>query len=689
MTAEFSGNWSGRRDGVLLLAWMAIRFLPTRARAKLVAFAAVAILCVTVAALRVPTASAATRTLTVTPASSLTDQAVTLTWAGFTPTTPDGLNQVIIMQCTAHPASLTDCFTAQPFPNSANGNEIVNGVTQPDGRGSARFEVRPAQQLPQLDCNQANPCSILAFENQVVPPGTLPTLSAIAPIAFAPSRADCPPVKTFDVRAEGEASGAPVFSDWAASLCKGAKPLVLDYTETSSELGRGSLLHGQVDIGLTSLPATSDEVAAAPKHPAFSYAPVDLTAVAVVFNMNDPMTNQPITDLTLSPRLLAQVIADTNLSGLFQDPEFVALNAHHPWPVNGVSPPLIRAERNADTLITTGWMASNPQARAFLAGHDPHGVMVNSAYKNVPYPTDIFENRALDNSYVPRQGENQVATQMFYGVRPTDAFPQDPGSVGFIGVVDLATARRLGLPTAKLVNAAGKAVAPETANILAGYHAMTRATGDTLTPNFAAGDPAAYPLVKVDHAMVAKPTDPTKQRHVHDLLTWGATTGQTTLPPGYVPLPKELADQTTAVAATLTASPTSTPSGTPPAAPASGAPTPLAVGNATAGDFSASQGAAPLASATDQTSAPPDSAVGSSRTVQLGAAVKPASRSPHGVAAALHAAIAAAGAVFTLPGLLLLGLLAALAVAAQRAWPHVARGQRAAMSKIRSLGGRI
>ena len=677
---------------MLLLDWMAIHRLSARARAKVVAFAAVAFLCVSVAALGASSASAATRTLTVSPASSLTDQAVTVSWAGFTPTTPEGLNQVIVVQCKAHPASLDDCFTAQPFPNSANGNEIVTGVTQANRRGSARFEVRPAEQLPQLDCNQANPCSILAFENQVVPAGKLPTKSAIAPITFAQSRADCPPVTKFDVRAEGEASGAPVFSDWAARLCKGAQPLVLDYTETSSESGRSDVLHGLVDIGVTSLPASSAEVAAAPKHPAFSYAPIDLTAVAVVYNMNDPTTNQPITDLTLSPRLLAQVIADTNLSGLFTDPEFVALNAHHTWPVNGVSPPLVRAERNADTLITTGWLASNAQARAFLDGHDPHGVMVNPAYENVSYPTDIFENRALDDSYLPRQGENQVATQMFYGVRPADASPLDPGNVGFIGVVDLATARRFGLPTAKLVNASGKAVAPKPWNILAGYGSMTHGTGGTLTANFAASDPAAYPLVKVDYAMVAKPTDPTKQRRVADLLTWGATTGQTTLPAGYVPLPKALADQTRSVAAAETA-PSGTPSGTSqPSAPPSATSTPFAGDNSAAADLSGSQGAASglAGTAADQTSPPAENAAASSsRTIQLGAATTPAKSSPHGVAAAIHAAIAAAGAVFTLPGLLLLGLIAALAVAAQRAWPHVARGQRAAMSKIRSLGGRI
>src|SRR6476659_569385 len=88
--------------------WMTILLVTTRARTKLVAVAAVAFLCVSVAALRAPSASAATRTLTASPASSLTNQAISVSWAGFTPTTPEGLNQVIVVQCKAHPASLDD-----------------------------------------------------------------------------------------------------------------------------------------------------------------------------------------------------------------------------------------------------------------------------------------------------------------------------------------------------------------------------------------------------------------------------------------------------------------------------------------------------------------------------------------------------------------------------------------------------
>src|SRR5690349_23640013 len=101
---------------------MAVRFITTRARRNVVALGAAAFLCVFVAALRIPGAGAAARTLTVSPASSLTEQAVTVSWAGFTPTTPEGLNQVIVVQCKGNPTSLNDCFTAQTFPNLTNGH---------------------------------------------------------------------------------------------------------------------------------------------------------------------------------------------------------------------------------------------------------------------------------------------------------------------------------------------------------------------------------------------------------------------------------------------------------------------------------------------------------------------------------------------------------------------------------------
>src|SRR5207249_4109134 len=98
---------------------------------------------------------------------------------------------------------------------------------------------------------------------------------------------------------------------WAAGLCTASPPQIVDYTLTSSVSGREDFLKDLVDVGVTSTGATAAELAAAPGHLAFTYAPTDLTAIVVAYNMTDPDTGQRITDLKLSPRLLARLITDS------------------------------------------------------------------------------------------------------------------------------------------------------------------------------------------------------------------------------------------------------------------------------------------------------------------------------------------------------------------------------------------
>ena len=163
---------------------------------------------------------------------------------------------------------------------------------------------------------------------------------------------------------------------------------------------------------LTSSAVTPDEVAAAPAHRAYAYAPIDVTGVAVAFNVTDTLTHQRITDMNLSPRLVAILVAGSGLH-LFQDPEFVALNPGHSWPME-VQPPLLRAERNADALLLTGWLGADHAARAFLDGNDPRAA-VDQFWKGIVYPTDIFEARDPNTigNYNPRSGTIANARRLF------------------------------------------------------------------------------------------------------------------------------------------------------------------------------------------------------------------------------------------------------------------------------------
>jgi ABC-type phosphate transport system substrate-binding protein len=523
----------------------------------------------------------APRTLTVGPATGLADQVVTVNWTGFHKTETSGLYTVTVFQCKgAVPTSMGDCFQVLKPPSGPNdGTGVYEGSTGANGTGSAFIEVRPAQALPALNCTSVNPCSVVAFENDGNPlPATgLPATAATATIRFAPSPADCPTAPSPDVRSEGSASTSHALYTWAARVCTGARALSLDYTEISSPAGRRDFLNGSIDVGLTSSPATSDELTGAPGHRSFAYAPVDVTGVVVGFNVTDTVTHERITDMSLTPRLVAMLVAGSGLH-LFQDPEFAALNAGHNWPVQ-VQAPLLRAERNADALLLTTWLQADPGARTFLDGNDPTAP-VDPYWKGIAYPTDIFEARNPNTigNYNPRTGTLVNARRLFNFQAPGDGVSVSAQNDGILGVFDAVTARQFGFTQAKLRRAGGSTgdpfVAPDLAGLAAGYKAMT-ANPDGVTKWADVSAAGAYPLVKIDYGMV--PTSGVsvpKAEEIARFLEYAAGTGQQpgNLTLGYLPMPPDLQAQTAAArAATLAgAQPAPTPPAqTPPADQAS------------------------------------------------------------------------------------------------------------------------
>lgn len=633
-------------------------------------------------------ARAAGRTLTVTPATGLGDQVALVQWSGFDPTS--GFNNTVnLLQCRANPqkidadrdpTTVDDCLTATPFPNQ--GNEVTTGVTQSDGTGSVYVEILPAAQQPLLNCSESSPCSIVAYENTgIIPPrNALPPTAAVAPITFSKSVDDCPQVTNYDVRSEGEASAAQLMYYWAANLCTANPKLILDYTETSSVSGREDFLNGLVDMAATSMPPTAAELAAAPKHPSYTYAPIDVGADVLAYNMIDPTTGKRITDLTLSPRLVARIISDSNLVGpqsdktsFFGDKELNQLNQNHHWPTGGIAPPLLRGERSADTYFATDWIAHDAAAESFLESN-----AVNPGWKNVQYPTEIFESRDPgDNAYVPLTGELPVVRKLFYGVKPAESAPTSPKAFGFIGLVDYQTAQRYQLPMAKIINAAGKPVGPTPDSLAAGFAAMkTNPDGITKYPDFTAKDPAIYPLTKVDYAMLpTSVTSATFATNLENFLAFVAGRGQTTLPTGYLPMPASLITQDAAaagrikVAGTTPSTPTTTPTANPPSSPTDNSVVPLGNDGGTSyddGPISDSGSTSPNATTpttTKHTSTP--------------------TKTHHERVESPVVAIADTGERYGLPIFVALALLAGLYPLGRRGRPFAKRGWAAARARLR------
>jgi len=486
------------------------------------------------------------RTGTVSPGVDLSNEVINISWSGFRPTTQQNIYTVIILQCKANPVSLADCFTAEPFPDLANGNRLLDS-TAADGTGSAQFEVRPASNLPQLACSATNPCSILVYENDALPiqAGSLPDARVVIPITFAPSQADCPTITDFDVRVDGSATSAGLFYSWAARICQGESSVVLDYTETSSTTGRENFLAGLIDFGVTALPATEEELSHHPEHRDYSYAPIAASAVVVAYNLTDPFTGLRVDNLVVSPRLVARLVTNSSVETIVRDRELLNINPTVRFPTNGINPILVRAERNAATTILTSWMSADPEAQKFLADTDTWRVRLNSSYVGYSYPRDAFELVDTDPRYLPRQGQKNISTRMFYGVSPSGTQAEVTSARGVIGIIDWPTAKKFGLQVAGLLKPDGTVVQVTDDSILRGIADAELSAAGTLVADPTPEDPLAYPMIKVDYAMVPKTYDVEKKiADVRRVLSYAVGDGQSILPSGYVTLPDAMRAQT-------------------------------------------------------------------------------------------------------------------------------------------------
>ena len=125
--------------------------------------------------------------------------------------------------------------------------------------------------------------------------------------------------------------------------------------------------------------------------------------------------------------------------------------------------------------------------------------------------------------------------------------PQEPCAA--FGLMDSSEARFLGLSTASIENAAGNFVTPTTASLEAAASAFTACPASdlscplgTFTNNYAASDPAAYPLANITYAIVPTSTLPNATgTAVKSLLTNLVEYSHSdAVPAGYAPLPDSI-----------------------------------------------------------------------------------------------------------------------------------------------------
>ena len=585
-------------------------------------------------------------TVTVSKTSDLGNEAVTVSWSGFTPSSAlqlqnggdtydtSTLNPVRVYQCRGTaPVSSSDCYGSpgfrgvpasgadagvpavpgftyagqrDPYANTPDGPSNWQDIaTAPDGTGQVTLQLFTRREAPSLGCDQTSPCSLVvlpnygrdtgagAVEDELDAPWAW-ARRTVVPLTFLALDDNCP-LGGKPLGVEGSPSAARALASWRGAACTARTgPVAIDYTAIGEPQSREDVTSGLSDVALVSRPLPVDS---RPAHH-LGYASIAVSAVAIAFQVDD-LNGRPVEHLNLDARLVAKLITASyriaddpgvvgNPTSLFRDPEFRALNPGVAWP--GGSPGnhvLLLGDLSDATWTLTRWIDADTTARAFLDGTpDPYGMHVNLAYRHLALPVSTFPllDAAQQDSFQPVQGLDHVARQLSLSQFPgaltsyenglavvTKPSRQPAGRRETLGIIDTADAAAFRIPTASLLNSAGRFVAPDPAGLSAAAASLTVAPDGSIAPlTLAATAKAGYPLLLPVQAVV--PTDQTGAvrtsvlRFLDFVLGPGQVQGdlQGQLPDGYLPVPSLLRAQAARTrAAVATGPPPVQPTATP------------------------------------------------------------------------------------------------------------------------------
>ncbi|NII42377.1 hypothetical protein E9228_003046 [Curtobacterium flaccumfaciens] len=451
-----------------------------------------------------------------------------------------------------------------------------------------------------------SPLSASAWRNRVV-----------FPLGFQSVARSCP-IGNAEQRLVGSETATEAVTAWQPALC--GLGTTYGFSQIGDGEAANQIV-SDVDGASRLALVTAPLSAADAKDRTISYAPVAQSAIVIAFTIDYRLypdapakvrDGLQALDLTLDARLVAKLLTQSyqadvpgrgaseptiqgNAASLVTDPEFLALNPTFVGSKSDTAPAgLMVALGNADANARVwGWLRSDPVAAAFLDGRpDEWGMRINPSYRPLalgtdpsvdsfpkadltlakggdpdetgygtldmrPYMNDMHEGayRTLKADPNEKDSWNPFGQPKGY----TSLGAQVPGSRFLLSITDAASAARYSLPTAKIVNGAGEAVAPTPASVAAGIATMQKST----TPGVVVADPAdrtpgAYPLSMLSYAAVNVCASSAEERRAYaQFIDYAAGKGQVQgerqgeLPGGYVPLPRAMVTDATTVAARL------------------------------------------------------------------------------------------------------------------------------------------
>ncbi|HSA50580.1 MAG TPA: hypothetical protein VLH10_10785 [Yinghuangia sp.] len=364
--------------------------------------------------------------VTLSQSTGLVNQRIKVSWSGLV----ENEYAVTITQCRGTVPSAATCDGVNNQAALGQNHRAKYG-----GNGSAGEEwlqVRPAEDRPELGCNESTPC-IVAAVVRAHPQATVDDFipanvsvggayaniplpaefdlaiaagqAAWAPIEFVPGASVCED-QPVELNVNGNAEHATAGLSWQGGLCRSADSMMMTVGSGTSQEGRDGFRSGGPDGVVTTQPLggpldrqlgrTEGEVGRNPGEVA--YAPLTNGAIVIATNLeavdaaHKPVVLPPI---NLTPRLVAKLLTFTygtpvryrsgsepkqevpgfpptyrHYDKFFEDPEFVAANPGYPEIAKSIDvhPLLVRGAYDDTVYELTRWLLSDPATSAWLSG---------------------------------------------------------------------------------------------------------------------------------------------------------------------------------------------------------------------------------------------------------------------------------------------------------------------------------
>jgi hypothetical protein len=304
-------------------------------------------------------------TVCVSQTTNLTNQFVTVSWTGFTPSNTEGLSGGYNDNFTLYPVQVAECAGTDPSSILANCDGLQFDVQEPGkagpttqveattgkavsttqgGAGDVSIQILTSVQDSTLGCSEQKACSlvILPIDGGDYVPGTsaacqdhkwdssldyataghvfatMPQNTTcawadriIVPLHFAPNNTDCR-FSNPDFTVAGSPMMQRAMTSWITKLCGGSNPVHFTFEGTLNEPDAvNDFLSGSDDVALTTEPTTGTAVGRS-----FTYAPVGISATVIAYWMDNPKNGEPYGEdgqpgLQLTPRLVAKLITES------------------------------------------------------------------------------------------------------------------------------------------------------------------------------------------------------------------------------------------------------------------------------------------------------------------------------------------------------------------------------------------